>query len=339
MNKMKIIGIGTISKLGNEVDTIWYNLNENVEVGDVDKNKFELNIDRIKKRRMSRYSQMVVYSAMAARKDCNLVITEENTFRVGTIYTTGYGPMVSNLSFAESLESGDPDLCSPTIFASTVSNTCVGEVCVNLACRGVSTLIMGSDNLEYSNMLLNKGDADYIFTGAVEEYCEELYRYFRENNRNVNEGVVTMVVTNNDAESYYATYENCSGYSIQKYSYLSEEENESIAKDQIGKVIKNTLANNRVDAVIYTNSNEKIRNIELDIIKELGSDDVENVSNMLELFGDTLNVSYNLGVMLAAVSVKKGKLPAKMGNGKKVKTVLVLGTDVSGNYLAGILKR
>ena len=339
MNKMRIIGIGTISKLGNDVETIWRNLNENVEAVEVDKIKFDLNIDRIKKRRMSRYSQMVVYSAMEARKDCNLVINEKNTFRVGTIYTTGYGPMVSNLSFAESLEYGDPDLCSPTVFASTVSNTCVGEVCVNLSCRGVSTLIMGSDNLEYSNMLLNKGDADYILTGAVEEYCEDLYKYFRENNRKVNEGVVTMVVTKNDTESYYATYENCGGCSIQEYSYLSEEENKNIAKDQIGKIIKNAFANNRVDAVIYTNSNEKIKNIEKDIVKALGSDDIENVTNISELFGDTLNVSYNLGVMLAAVSVKKGKLPAKIGNGKKVDIVLVLGTDVSGNYMAGILKR
>ena len=148
-----------------------------------------------------------------------------------------------------------------------------------------------------------------------------------------------MVVTNNDTESYYATYENGGGCSIQEYSYLSEEENDNIAKGQISKVIKSTLASNRVDAVIYTNSNEKIRNVEMDIVKESGSGNVENVTNMLELFGDTLNVSYNLGVMLAAVSVKKGKLPAKMGNGKKVNTVLVLGTDVSGNYMAGILKR
>lgn len=339
MNKMKIVGIGTISKLGNDVESIWHNLNENVENIEVDKIKFDLNIDRTKKRRMSRYSQLVVYSAIEARNDCNLVINDENTYRVGTIYTTGYGPMVSNLSFAESLEYGDPDLCSPTVFASTVSNTCVGEVCVNLSCRGVSTLIMGSDNLEYSNMLLNKGDADYILTGSVEEYCEDLYKYFRKNNRNVNEGVVTMVVTNHDDESYYATYENCGGCSIQEYSYLSEEENINIAKEQIGKVIKNAFTNNKVDAIIYSSSDEKIKNIEKNIVKELGSDGIENVTNMSELFGDTLNVSYNLGVMLAAVSVKKGNMPKKMGNGKKVNTVLVLGTDVSENYMAGILRR
>lgn len=339
MSKMRIVGIGVVSKMGNNVETILQNLNNNTEEAEVDKIKFDLDIDRTKKRRMNRYSQMVVCSAIEASKDCNLVINEENEFRVGTIYTTGYGPMVSNLSFAESLEYGDPDLCSPTVFASTVSNTCVGEVCVNLSCKGVSTLIMGSDNLEYSNLLLDKGDADYILTGAVEEYCEDLYKYFRSNNRNVNEGVITMVVTNKNTDSYYAEYENCGGCSIQDYTYLSKEENERYAKEQLENLMKNIFENHKVDAVIYTNSNESFRNMEMGLVNDLITGEVVNVTNMTELFGNTLNVSYNLGVALAAISLKQGKLPERLGEGKSVNSVLVLGTDVSGNYMAGILNR
>ena len=47
-------------------------------------------------------------------------MTTENEYDIGTIYTTGFGPLNSNLKFARTMKQGDPDLCSPMIFSATV---------------------------------------------------------------------------------------------------------------------------------------------------------------------------------------------------------------------------
>ena len=49
---MRIVGIGVVSKMGNNVETILQNLNNNTEEAEVDKIKFDLDIDRTKKRRI-----------------------------------------------------------------------------------------------------------------------------------------------------------------------------------------------------------------------------------------------------------------------------------------------
>lgn len=341
MYKMKIIGIGAITTLGTDITNIWNVMNQLGEHEKYSKEiPFTAKISSGEKRRMNRYSRSAIYVAQKACEDCNLEVTPENEYRIGTIYTTGFGPLKSNLIFADSVRKGDPDLCSPTVFSSTVSNACVGQVCINLGCKGVSTLIMGSNNLGYSQMLLHNNDADYIITGAVEEYCEELNLALREKDCRVNEASVAFVVTNEQSDiDGYANFVDCLECNLGVYPLLEVGDTKKI-KHRIKNLVSKLVHNYKIDTVFLSDGSKWIYDIEKEVIKEELPEDVKIVEGVKKEFGETLGAAYNLNVMIAALCLKNQMLPLCFDKkNSMVQHALVLGYDVSGNYNVSILER
>jgi 3-oxoacyl-[acyl-carrier-protein] synthase II len=347
MAELAIVGIGVISNLGNDVDSVWQQLCSSEPITMTDEAiKYESVMTAAQRRRANRYSDMTIYTAKNAFVDSKLDKSNIDEFRIGTIFTTGYGPLVSNLKFAESVAGGDPDACSPTVFSNTVSNTCVGYVCMNLGCKGVSTVIMGSNNIGYSQMLIEKGDADYILTGSVEEYCEELYDAFKtaslSKDITVKEGTVTFLVRDNnkeDGSEEYCRLLSSMELNIGDHPLMGQIERSAIYSSLVSS-LKKIKAEYKIDTVFTSNNGSYFDSIESDALNETFGDQVTYVNNVKAMMGETLGSAYNMNVLVGALSLKHGKLPYKLDNKEKeLHTILVTGYDVSGNYIMGVYQK
>ena len=351
MKNIKIIGIGVLSQAGITASEIWDTL-ESGNKPELVKGCIEYKsiLPSAKRRRMNRYSDMAVYTSSKALEDAKVNVNEIDSYRIGTIFTTGYGPMVSNLQFGSSVVKGDPDLCSPTVFANTVSNACVGQVCMAFDCKGVSTIVMGSNNIGYSQMLLNRGKANFILSGAVEEYCEELYNSFQLNKYSkdvfIKEGTVTFLLksseVNDEAEDAYCQLVDFCECNIGKYPLVNKVDENSV-KDRIVKTLSKFVSDSgkEIDFVISANNGSYFDSVENAVLEEVFDNKKLIIGNIKEYIGDTLGTSINMNVMVAAMILKNEKLPKAFANEsvKQVKTILVTGYDVTGNYIGYILEK
>ncbi|AJH03104.1 beta-ketoacyl synthase N-terminal-like domain-containing protein [Bacillus thuringiensis] len=344
MDEISIIGIGVISNLGNDVETIWEKLMQEGEtLNSGDEILFESGLSLSQRKKANRYSEMGFYVSKMALKDSKINVDNIDKKRVGTVYTTGYGPIVSSLKFSESVVEGDYEFCSPTIFANTVNNTCVGHICMLLGLKGVSTVLMGSNNLTYSQILMNKEHTDYILTGAIEEYCKELHDTFQvhENSKNIfiKEGAVSLLVKNKD-DSGLAYCNIVDGFecNIDKYPITDRVEGNKV-RGKIKQLISEAVKQYDIDVFFSSCNNSYFDCVELEAAQEVLNKDTLYVNHVKNLFGETLGAAFNMNVMVAALCIKNSRLPLKLDSlQRKVNCALVSGYDISGNYMLAVLK-
>lgn len=345
MRDVIVEGIGVISNLGNDVDEIWNNLSQGTDVlFDKSPIKYSSIITPAKKRRMSPYSDMTIYTASKALSDGNVTVEEAGSSSIGTIYTTGYGPMQSNLKFVKSVRAGDPDLCSPTVFANTVANSCVGNTCIQLGLKGVSTILMGSDNWSYSQGLIQKGDAAWILTGSVEEYCDKLIDSLGENesskNISVKESAVSFLLGKEEnSKDCYAHFRESITGDIGGYPLL-EQVDETDAYEMIVDMANEMKEKYPIDAVFTSCNGSYFDEIEKKALSDALGNEVTYVHNVKKLIGETLGCAFNINMLIAALCIKHEKLPVSLNKEQKaVRSILVSGYDVSGNYYLGVLEK
>ena len=109
-NRVVVTGLGAVTPIGNDVNTTWENAINGKsgidiltrvnpddfpvkvagEVKDFDPTQF---IDRKEARKMDRFTQYAVASALMAVEDANLKITPENADRIGVWIGSGIGGM------------------------------------------------------------------------------------------------------------------------------------------------------------------------------------------------------------------------------------------------------
>ncbi|PER14124.1 3-oxoacyl-ACP synthase [Bacillus cereus] len=344
MDEISIIGIGVISNLGNDVETIWEKLMQEGEtLNSGDEILFESGLSLSQRKKANRYSEIGFYVSKMALKDSKINVDNIDKKRVGTVYTTGYGPIVSSLKFSESVVEGDYEFCSPTIFANTVNNTCVGHICMLLGFKGVSTVLMGSNNLTYSQILMNKEHTDYILTGAIEEYCKELHDTFQvhENSKNIfiKEGAVSLLVKNKD-DSGLAYCNIVDGFecNIDKYPITDRVEGNKV-RGKIKQLISEAVKQYDIDVFFSSCNNSYFDCVELEAAQEVLNKDTLYVNHVKNLFGETLGAAFNMNVMVAALCIKNSRLPLRLDSlQRKVNCALVSGYDISGNYMLAVLK-
>jgi 3-oxoacyl-(acyl-carrier-protein) synthase len=337
------MGIGLVSYLGNDVNTVWERLMDLKDIG-TEQNiiSFDSGIELNRKKKANRYSEMGIYVSKYALADAELELDKINKNRIGTIFTTGYGPMNSALNFAESIAKKDWEYCSPVVFANTVNNACVGHICMTFGLKGVSTVLMASNNLTYSQLLLNTDKADFILTGAIEEYCEELYNALKTRKSLkslfLSEGAVSFLVKNGrDSKSYcsIADIEECS---IGRYPLTDTIEEKKVYSKM--KELANKLARAyEIDAFFSSNNETYFDHVETGAIQEVLNKDTIYVNGVKHIFGETLGASFNMNIMVAALCIKNGKLPLKLDSRQRnIRCAMVSGYDVSGNYLLAVLE-
>jgi 3-oxoacyl-[acyl-carrier-protein] synthase II len=181
VHRIFVTAVGAISSAGTGMDDYWAGINAPSGIRP-DQLKLPLaykeSIDNKAARRMDRFSRLTLSASRQVLNDEWIDSELLDRTRIGTVFTTGYGPVNSNLALSNQIETGGVDSVSPTVFASTLYNSGVGHICMNLRLKGASTVLMGSNAIAYAADLLKSGKADTVLCGAAEEYCPELHDAF-----------------------------------------------------------------------------------------------------------------------------------------------------------------
>ncbi|MDC8758945.1 beta-ketoacyl synthase N-terminal-like domain-containing protein [Janthinobacterium fluminis] len=128
-------------------------------------------------RTMDRTTALAVGTAKLLFEACPF--GEEQRDRSGFILGTSTGSIRSTSDFMrDSLVGERPFLVNPALFPNTVMNCAAGQCAIWFKARGVNATIAagrlsGFMSLQYASMMLRRGYADMLYTGAVEELCPQ----------------------------------------------------------------------------------------------------------------------------------------------------------------------
>lgn len=138
-----------------------------------------------KLRRLDRASQFAIGASKLALADAQYSVTQEKSGRVGVVLGSGFCGLSSSEEFHRSqVLKGFLDL-NPMVFPNTVPNAASSHVSIELGIQGVNcTLVQsfctGEAAILFACDQLQKGRADLILTGGVDELSEFLFRGFSE---------------------------------------------------------------------------------------------------------------------------------------------------------------
>lgn len=189
-NRVVVTGLGAVTPIGNDVKTAWENaingksgigiltrLNPDdfpvkvaSELKDFDPTKF---IDQKEARKMDRFTQYAVASALMAVEDANLKITPENADRIGVWIGSGIGGMETyEQQFKIFMEKGYRRV-SPFFVPMMIPDMASGQVSIMLGAKGINSCTVtacatGTHSIGDAFKAIQRGDADVMITGGTE---------------------------------------------------------------------------------------------------------------------------------------------------------------------------
>lgn len=179
--KLHIKGLGICSPYGTSYEEIVTNYSKE-RISNYTYN----HIKKKNLRRINHFSKILLKSFDDVIESSGLDFAQYEPSRCGAISNTCYGPLMTNIEFAEQVLGGDPDLASPMLFANTVTNGSLGQACIAFNLKGDSTTIVGSNPISYSELLLKNNNNDIFFVSGIEEansgLREEYDTFFSKNN-------------------------------------------------------------------------------------------------------------------------------------------------------------
>jgi 3-oxoacyl-[acyl-carrier-protein] synthase II len=188
--RVVITGIGCISPVGNDVSTMWSNLLAGKSgvglITHYDTSRFDVKIAAEVKdfdgvvffgsreaRRMDRFVQFAMASALQAVSQSKLVISETNRDRIGVILGTGIGGMHTLSQQMDVYIQRGPDRVSPFLVPMMLPDSAAGMLAIQLGVRGpnmavVSACASGTNAIGEAVESIRRGSADAIITGGSE---------------------------------------------------------------------------------------------------------------------------------------------------------------------------
>lgn len=279
--------------------------------------------NKIQLRKMDRISKLSLLAALRARDDAQLL----NMEKVGTVFNSVFGPLQTNLALAQYIIDKDIDGVSPSMFANTVNNACVGYVCLELGCKGVSTMLLESNYVGYSIHLIKSNKADMILAGGVDEYTGSIFKRIEENGYDVVEGAAVLALGNRITPNTYCEILGYYETMIGEHPYYCTEKKDY--RENIKSIINRAMEKAQVTA-------EDISGLvsEAPAVQKDEEQAVQSIFDMQEFFineikSDALGASIGVGLGIASVLLKQAKNSV----------LLVTNLDYSGVYRVFIVKR
>jgi len=191
LKRVVVTGLGTINPLGKNVPEYFANLEKGLSVAapvtqfNVEnfKTKFACEIkdfdpcdymDRKEARKFDRFTQFAAISADEAIKDSQLDFSKENCDRIGVIYSSGIGGLISLTAELRDFENGGRiPRFSPFMIVRMISDTAAGYISIKYGLRGpnyatISACSSANHAIVDSAMWIRMGKADVIVTGGAE---------------------------------------------------------------------------------------------------------------------------------------------------------------------------
>lgn len=194
--RVVVTGLGCISPLGNDASALWKNLLAGKSgvglITHYDTSGFEVKIgaevrdfDAValfggrEARRMDRFVQFAMASAIQAVKQANLLIDETNRDRIGVIIGTGIGGMNTLFQQIDVYFQRGPSRVSPFLVPMMLPDTAAGTVAIHLGVRGpnmavVSACASGTNAIGEATETIRRGSADVIITGGCEAVITQI---------------------------------------------------------------------------------------------------------------------------------------------------------------------
>jgi 3-oxoacyl-[acyl-carrier-protein] synthase II len=191
MRKQVVVtGLGCISPVGNDIETMWRNLQNGVSGMDwithydtkEYKTKFAAevkgfdgaaNFGAREARKMDRFTQFALAASLQAVQDAGLTIDEHNRDRVGVIIGTGIGGIGTLADQMVVFFDRGPGRVSPFTVPMMIPDAAAGIVAIHLGARGpnmavVTACATGSNAIGEAAEIIRRGQADVMLVGGSE---------------------------------------------------------------------------------------------------------------------------------------------------------------------------
>lgn len=284
-----------------------------------------------KRREFRRIDRMSMLALLCFEKALEPYInTESHIENCGTIINTIFGPIETNVEFANSIVHGNPEAVSPISFSHTVNNAALGHVCKKYKLKGPSTLLLSSNCIEVANHLILSEKAKIMFVCGLDQYFEDLYLGFKKREIDVVETAVCLTLA---MEKNNFTYcEILGGYeeNLGGHPYFQDMDIEFFKIENITqKAIQNSgLKPEDIRYFIVNSIFDEMTKEELRISKLFGGNcEVVNIGKRI---GETLGAALTLNLLVASIMCKFHKVSTEAG-------ILVGCFDMSGNYIAYVV--
>src|ERR687892_2120290 len=194
--RVAVTGLGVISPIGQDVDTVWSNLvagNSGLkritrwdptpyeaqaagEINDFDGSKW---MDFKAIRRTDRNVVMGVAAAKQALDDSGLVVDESNRDDIGVIFGSGGGGPLLLMDNIEKWRGTGARTVSPFFIANMLPDTASGQIAIETGIRGhnmcvVTACSTGTHNIGEAAEGIRRGDYIAALTGATENPLHEM---------------------------------------------------------------------------------------------------------------------------------------------------------------------
>ncbi len=131
-------------------------------------------IPAMKARRLSRFTQLALCSAIEAVEDSGLNLGEMDPFRAGAIFGTALSSTGSTDSFYRGLLENGPQDTNPMLFPETVPNAAASQVAIHFGIKGPNTTFSQNEisselALDFAVGQLMAGRLDAALVGGAEE--------------------------------------------------------------------------------------------------------------------------------------------------------------------------
>jgi 3-oxoacyl-[acyl-carrier-protein] synthase II len=188
--KVVITGLGCISPLGNDVDTLWNNLLAG-KSGAGPITQFNASDHKVRiaaevkgfdgaavfgsreVRRLDRYSQFALAASRQAVQHAHLTINDDNRDRIGVVVGTGIGGMWTLFDQIKIFFDRGPTRVSPLLVPMMIPDASAGVIAIDLGLRGpnmavVTACATGTNALGEATEIIRRGQADIMLAGGSE---------------------------------------------------------------------------------------------------------------------------------------------------------------------------
>lgn len=189
MRRVVVTGMGAITPVGNDIDTMWANMLAGVNgvekitsfdtsdlkvhlAGTVKNFEPEKYIEKRELRKLDIYCQYAIAAAQQAVDDSGILgnINEE---RFGVYIGAGIGGLHSFVNNVTALNEGGPRKVSPFFIPMMIGNNATGNVAIRFKAKGVSLSVMsacatGTHSIGEAFHAIKDGYADAIIAGGTE---------------------------------------------------------------------------------------------------------------------------------------------------------------------------
>ncbi|RDY31938.1 hypothetical protein [Lachnotalea glycerini] len=279
-------------------------------------------------RRMDRFSILAILGVKKLLDDCIWTVADE--FNTATILNTSYGPIETNLDFVSSIHDKKEGTVSPIVFSHTVNNASLGHICKKYKIKGASTLLLSSNNIGVANSLLDAYKAKQVLIIGMDQYCQEINKYFNQNSINVTEMVATLSLAGKRNENTFCKILGGSIGNLGGHPFFGDE---NLRSDFIETIMNQALYNSqicseKVQYVFISSANKSIEEIERKYIEKINPSAI--VINLYHSVGETFGATLNLGVIIATIICKTNKI-------MQDQFCMINSFDISGNYISYIV--